>query len=283
MIAVPEPFAAMFEARSGEAGRTWIASLPATVVQMCERWDLVVDGAPMHGELSLVIPVSREGDRLVLKVAWLDETTAHEALALAVWDGRGAVKLLASDPELGALLLERVESHRSLRDVPLEEAVIVAGQLLRRLAVPAPVGPPTLAAMAGEMRESLPERWYRLGHPMPRRTLDAARELAQQLSQRQTNLLVDYDLHYDNVLAVDPKVVVGDPEYEIAQLLWWRFDEIEEGRLLRYLDALVDAARCDAEISRAWTVVRSVDYWLWGLANGLTEDPVRCAAIVEAL
>ncbi len=120
MIAVPEQFARKCVARSGEAGRTWIASLPATVARLCERWDLVVDGSPMHGELSLVVPVSREGDRLVLKVAWLDETTAHEAVALGVWDGRGAVKLFASDPELGALLLERVESHRSLQDVPLE-------------------------------------------------------------------------------------------------------------------------------------------------------------------
>ena len=29
--------------------------------------------------------------------------------------------------------------------------------------------------------------------------------------------------------------------------------------------------------------MRCVDYWLWGLSVGLTEDPVRCARIVERL
>ncbi len=27
--------------------------------------------------------------------------------------------------------------------------------------------------------------------------------------------------------------------------------------------------------------LRSVDYWLWGLEHGLTEDPVRCDRLVR--
>jgi len=33
----------------------------------------------------------------------------------------------------------------------------------------------------------------------------------------------------------------------------------------------------------AWSFVRSIDYWLWGLENGLTIDPVRCQRIASAL
>jgi streptomycin 6-kinase len=33
----------------------------------------------------------------------------------------------------------------------------------------------------------------------------------------------------------------------------------------------------------AWGFVRSIDYWLWGLDNGLTSDPVRCQRIASAL
>jgi hypothetical protein len=29
--------------------------------------------------------------------------------------------------------------------------------------------------------------------------------------------------------------------------------------------------------------VRSIDYWLWGLENGLTVDPLRCQRIASAL
>jgi hypothetical protein len=28
---------------------------------------------------------------------------------------------------------------------------------------------------------------------------------------------------------------------------------------------------------------RAVDYWLWGLAAGLTEDPLRCRRLVSVL
>ncbi|WP_261808291.1 hypothetical protein [Nonomuraea sp. C10] len=37
----------------------------------------------------------------------------------------------------------------------------------------------------------------------------------------------------------------------------------------------------DRRAAYAWAVLRSVEYWLWGLGAGLTEDPVRCARIVE--
>lgn len=33
----------------------------------------------------------------------------------------------------------------------------------------------------------------------------------------------------------------------------------------------------------AWGFVRSVDYWLWGLENGLTVDPRRCQRVAAAL
>jgi streptomycin 6-kinase len=105
-------------------------------------------------------------------------------------------------------------------------------------------------------------------------------------------LLVNYDLHYADVLAgtqepwlvVDPKVVIGDPEYGLAQLLWTRLEDIQaNGGLDRHFRLLVKAAALDEPLARVWTLLRCVDYWLWGLSVGLTEDPVRCAAIVDWL
>ena len=37
------------------------------------------------------------------------------------------------------------------------------------------------------------------------------------------------------------------------------------------------------ELARNWSIVRCVDYWLWGLEHGLTEDPKRCRRIIEIL
>lgn len=104
--------------------------------------------------------------------------------------------------------------------------------------------------------------------------------------------MVNYDLHYADVLAgereawlvVDPKVVVGDPEYGVAQLLWCRLEAMEaQGGLDRHFQALTEAAELNPDLARSWTLVRCVDYWLWGLSIGLTEDPARCEHLVEWL
>jgi streptomycin 6-kinase len=42
-------------------------------------------------------------------------------------------------------------------------------------------------------------------------------------------------------------------------------------------------SRLDAELARGWTLLRAVDYQLWGLNLGLTEDPALCATVIEWL
>jgi len=290
-IIVPEAFATSIT-REGEAGRQWIAELPDLVEKFCEQWGLVIDGAPMHGALGLAVPVQRGDEPAVLKISWSDESTLDEAAALAAWQGRGAVRLLEMQPELNALLLERLDFSRSLNDVGIEEAVTVAGRLLRRLAIPAPLGLRTTALMAEKMMQIMPERWERYGRPMPRPLLDQACDLAQQLGQTNGSLLVNYDLIYEDVLAsqrepwlaVDPKVAVGDLEFGLAQLLWCRLEDMQaQNGLAAYFRLLIETAELDEELTRAWTFVRCVDYWLWGLSAGLTYDPARCEVIVNWL
>jgi len=41
--------------------------------------------------------------------------------------------------------------------------------------------------------------------------------------------------------------------------------------------------RLDTELARCWTLLRAVDYQLWGLNLGLTEDPARCATVIDWL
>jgi len=292
ILRIPEAFAAAAVTRAGMAGRVWVADLPRQIAALCGHLNLTLDGDPMHGHLGLVIPVRRGDELCVLKVSWVDESTADEAAALAAWDGRGAVRLLAAGPAWGALLLERLNHRRSLMDVGIAEAVVVAGHLLRRLAIAAPGRLRPLAAVSAQLSQTLPERWERYGRPMPRRLLDLACGLALELGPSAGNLLVNYDLHYLDVLAgerepwlaVDPKAVAGDVEFGMAQLLWCRLEDIQaHGGLERHFQALIEAAVLDPRRARAWTLVRCVDYWLWGLSIGLTDDPARCAAIISWL
>lgn len=292
MITVPAAFSEAAIAREGAAGRAWVLALPELVATLCQRWDLVLDGAPMHGALGLVVPVRRGDEACVLKISSADESTEGEAAALAAWDGRGAVRLLAVEPSQNAMLLERLDFSRPLNTLPIEEAMGIAGRLLRRLAIPAPDGFRSARSMVDKMAQNLPERWEQYGRPMSRRSLEQAYDMATQLRASNGSLLINYDLHYDDVLAskrepwlaVDPKIATGDPEFGVAQLLWCRLEDIEAaGGLDRQFRVLCEAADLDPALARAWTLVRCVDYWLWGLSAGLTHDPVLCARIVDWL
>lgn len=292
MVTVPERFAADTVTREGTAGQAWLDQLPKLIGTLCRQWRLEIDGSAMHGYLGLVIPVRRDENACVLKVTWIEGSTMTEPLALATWNGHGAVRMLEAAPQHGAMLLERLDFKRSLNDVAIKEAVPIAGRLLRRLAVPAPVGIMTTREWTNEALQNMPRRWEQHSNGMPRQLLNRTCELANQLLKTTSNLLVNYDLHYLDTLAserepwliVDPKVVVGEPEFGVAQLLWTRLEDMEaEGGFERYFRALVEAGDLDLDLASAWTQVRCVDYWLWGLSVGLTYDPARCEAIVHHL
>jgi streptomycin 6-kinase len=297
VISVPQRFVVDTLSREGEAARPWLAQLPELIRELCVRWGLRVSGDPMHGYLALVVPVLRGAARLALKVSWVDHETENEAAALALWNGGGAVRLLDADDAAGALLIEWLDPGRRLADADLSVAVPVAGRLLRRLAVPVPAEwpgrpVPGLRQWALELAAELPVLWLATGRPFPERYLDVAVEVATAFAPSAGALLVNRDMHYQNVLAgerepwlvIDPKVMRGDAEFGLAPLLWRRLEEADgPAGLRRRFDTLVDEAGLDAELARGWTLLRAVDYQLWGLNLGLAEDPARCATVIDWL
>ena len=248
----------------------------------------------MHGEWGVVIAVRGAEKPAVLKLTWPDEDNPLKRVvtALSLWDGRGAVRLFRVDSARQALLLERLDAAATLENVAVGEALGVAGRLLRRLAVPAPTDFPSLEAVARRIAATLPERWERHGRPMPWRVVERAVDLALELTPSARSLIVNWDVHYSNVLraereawlAIDPQMVAGDVEYSVAQLLWWRLEDIEvQGGVSWALDILIASAELDAERTKAWAYVRTLDYWLFGLGAGLTIDPPRCGRVIKAL
>jgi hypothetical protein len=56
MITVPGTFRVMPRWWHDHRGRAWLDALPVLVASQCRRWDLQVDGDPLHGSNALVVP-----------------------------------------------------------------------------------------------------------------------------------------------------------------------------------------------------------------------------------
>ena len=292
MTEIPERFAETLIAREGVAGRAWIASLPGLIAEACDRWDLAIDGAPMPETFAIVIPVRHGDEPAALKLALPTALNGDEVIGLRAWDGQGVVKLLDVDTARGALLLEWLDADRPLSAVPLMEAAGIAGRLIRRLAIPAPRDAPQLSARAAGIVTSMPERWEGAGQPFPESLMASAIEVAGEIGPRAGSTLANWDLHHGNVLAgerepwlvIDPMIVAGDPDVSVFPMVLRRVDEMAGPVVLRsFVDRVVDAGALDPELTAAWMHLRIVDYWLWALGIGLTEDPLRCARLIDWL
>ncbi|HEX6357078.1 aminoglycoside phosphotransferase family protein [Actinophytocola sp.] len=278
-LTVPEGFTRGF----GEEGAEWLAGLPALAESCLARWDLTLDGEPMHGVCALVLPVRRaSGEPAMLKITWPHDEAEHEALALSIWDGDGAVRLLAHDPDAWALLLERLDPHTSLANVPTNEALAVITSLLGRLDRPAPPGIRHMRDTAARWVREFPEENTAL---LPDELVEQAVAYCRELGPRAGDHLVNEDLHFENVLrgerepwlVIDPKPIAGDREFGLIPLLWNRFDETAT---LDRLAAVVDRAGLDPVLARKWTFMRAVDNRLYA---GEDQFGVQCARIAALL
>ena len=303
-LALP-PAVLDFAAR-GADWAAYVDRLPRLVGELLDEWALVQDGELLHGHGSLVVPVTHGGDRAVLKIAFPDVETEHEALALQTWAGRGAVRMLRADPRRRALLLERLHAA-DLRTVgDLEACEVVAG-LYASLHVPAPARLRSFTDYLGTWTEPLAA--LPRDAPIPHRLVDQALSLFRELSgdPASTGTLLHHDLHYENVLAadrtpwlaIDPQPLSGDPHAEPAPMLWNRWDElgswgegVRAGVRWRF-HTLVDVAGLDEERARDWVVVRMVVNAYWSIEDATRADRrllpserewiTRCIAIAKAV
>lgn len=250
--------------------------MPEQLRDLLEEWQLTPDG-----EQAGVVPVRTAGGRpAVLKLGAAD----HEHLALQHWHGSGAVQLLRADPHRRALLLERL--HREdLGDHWDVEACELVGGLYARLHVPALPQLPRLSQEVLRWTERLAEA------PLPRRLVEQAVSLARSFATDEATdgRLLHTDLHYGHVLAGDrepwlaiaPKPLNGDPHFEVAPLLWHRWDELDgdvrRGVRARFHAAL-DAAMLDEDRARDWVIVRAV---LRAAAD--PGQATRCIAIAKSV
>jgi streptomycin 6-kinase len=277
----------------GAAAEGWISAVPAAIPELAERWSLTLGEPYGVATIAYVLRAERaDGTPSVLKLIYphYEETPfAQEVAGLRMWAGRGIVRLIASEEEIGAQLLERAEPGTSLLDEPDEARAlgIAAGTLRRMWSAPATPHPDirTLAEQARIWAGSIEQGWTEAGTPFELELMEDVRgtflKLADGLDRTGGNLvLVHGDLHHGNVLAanrepwlaIDPKPMLGESEYDLRAPLCDRREALfadpdPRGRLERRLDTLLGELEVDRDRALAWAFAVEVDWCMWGLAD----------------
>lgn len=229
---LPPAYIQAITIRHGEAGRAWLAGLPATLAACAEQWDLRME--PYFPNLSyhFVAPGVRrsDGQPVVVKLCAPTGEFAEEAGALRHFAGHGMALLLAEDPEREAMLLERLVPGTPLRQMADDvQATHIAADVMQEL------WRPPSAASAFPSVEDWHQGFARLhAHypdgtgPFPPALVAEAEELyAWLMATAGPPVVLHGDLHHDNILsaermpylAIDPKGLVGEAAYEVGSWL----------------------------------------------------------------
>jgi streptomycin 6-kinase len=284
----------------GADGESWLATVPSLVQKLADTWDLQIHGPAGPLSFHYVVEATRkDGSPAVLKIG--PTGPGHpsiEAAALDAYAGHGAVRLLAYDPERGALLLEQAAPGTSAAAlVPGDDAAATAAIIgvTRQLHHP-PASRcllPDLATQgkafadhlrAGRGADVLPDRWVQR----------AARLFGELCASSPGKVVLHGDLHHDNVLqatrepwlAIDPHGVVGDPGYETGALLYNPWPERREAELLALVPARIEqlATGLTMPVERvvAWGFVKAVLSAVWTCQSG-TMPGTRALDVAELL
>lgn len=304
MSTVPTDFALATIAREGAAGRAWLDRLPAILDGCAERWELTL-GAPVKPlSYCYVIPARRaDGTAAILKVCPPMGEFARQVAALRLFDGRGIVRLLESDPHVEALLVERCEPGTLLRVESAADdarATSIACDVMRQVwRQPPPDHPfPAMADWNADLRQLRPHYGGGTG-PFPVPLIEEMETLVADLTaSAPAPLLLHGDLHHDNILAarrqpwlaIDPKGLIGEPAYETGALLYNPYLQLlaapNSGRILaRRIDQLSEELGLDRVRVRGWGLVRAVlaAWWHVESIGEVWEEALTCAGLLAAI
>jgi streptomycin 6-kinase len=270
--------------------------LKARIAERVKAWGVRAERA-LASETSALVFGTSAGRPVVLKVARGQGDEWRSGEIAAAFGARGVVQVY--EHVGGAALLERlvpgtplVSLVRAGRD---DEATDVLTALLLRIS---PDDPPPGCATVEALGLAFDRYLATNDARIPRKLAEHAQRVYAELARAQRNpALLHGDLQHYNVLldekrgwiAIDPKGVVGELEYEIGAALRNPVElpdllaspEVIERRLGRFQDAL----GIDVDRARAWAFAQGVLSAIWSIEDGHAVDAsapaLRLATAIE--
>jgi len=266
-------------------GLAWLQRLPTLLSDLQCRWKLTLHAPFTQLSYNFAARAERaDGTAVVLKVCPLHGGFETEVQALRMFKGKGAVQLLEVDVERGALLLEQLEPGQMLTTVQDDtQATRIAAEVMKKLWRPPPPTHdfPSVVHWAAGLSELRMEFGGGTG-PYPEALVDRAERLfSELLGSMGETVVLHGDLHHFNILsaqrepwlAIDPKGVLGEREYETGALLRNPIPELLYNThphlvLERRVDQLAEELNFDRERIAGWAVAQAMLAEWWSYVRG---------------
>lgn len=264
------------------------------LIEQVARWGVLVDEV-RETPTSLIAFGRRDTSPVVLKLVKApgDEWASGEVVH--AFAGRGMARLL--EHERGALLLERISPGHSLVELSRTDDVAAAGILASVLETMAPDAPPPHCPTVGDWGRGF-DRYLAMGDTrIPQPLVVRAREVFAALCETQrVPRLLHGDLQHYNILfdehrgwlAIDPKGIVGEREYELGAFLRNPGDQpklfLDPAVIQRRIGQLSSAWPCDPTRVLQWAFAQAVLSAIWTVEDGAPwDDAVPVLLLAETI
>lgn len=278
----------------GEQGKHWIANLPSMINELAADWNLNHIVAVDNMTFNYVAKATTSTNQpVVLKLSCDEKSIANEIQALKYFDGSGSIQLIAHNEKYHALLLQQAVPGTTLKSLYPSQAEYVMDSYIE--------------TMKKLHNKRLPHKGrYRyikdwlcaIDHldenVCPSHLTKKAIALKNELLSSMTaEIFLHGDLHHDNILkhgnqwlAIDPKGIVGEPEFEIAAFDFMYIDELANKNNVKNIfqervDFLAQKARLNPQRIKDWVFVRLILMAAWHVEDH--GDPSWTIKLAEAL
>jgi streptomycin 6-kinase len=286
MTLVPADFVIRVRELYGHQGDEWLQGLPELLDRCVNRFGVSLEAPFSNLSWNLILKATKhDGTPVVLKIAVLKAELSRELSVLHAYAGRGGIRVIDADVDLGALVLERAEPGTPLSTIEDDNlATEIFCNVFQRLHYP------TSTSQYVSIKDHFLgiERYRdRFGDdgvigPLPAHWVQRAREcLAYLISSTHESVLLHGDLHHDNILrqkgnewvVIDPKGIVGDRHFDTIQYL---LNYEERGGdpytvLDRRITIISDRLSLDPCRIAMWGIARGVLEACWAIEDGRTD------------
>ncbi len=264
-----------------EKAKKWLDDIPKIIDVLKKKWELEI-GEEFELSYNYVISATRKVQiKAVLKIYFpKDPEYLNQLRALQIFNGKGSVKVLENNDENFAILMEQCVPGNmlsSLKDED-EETLIFTG-LLKKLWKKAPAGS-DFPNLGDDLKDF---EWFianqkKFKDKISKQLVLKAFEKYKNLIETQKDLyLLHSDLHHENILsskrgwlAIDPKGVIGEREFEVAAFMRNPIKKAKENLLtkeilIKRIDILSRELGFNRERIIAWSFSQTVLSAIWNL------------------